>query len=261
MSERPILKSPEEIARMRPACRLTAQAMQVVERMIAPGVSTLEIDQAVEKVIRQGGGEPAFLGYPSASRGVIDYPASICASINEEVVHGIPSAKRFLREGDLVSVDLGVRLDDFYGDMARTFCVGAPSRKAEKLLRAGREALEAAIRLMKPGVKLSRIGAAVESRAKEDGFEVVRQFVGHGIGRDMHEPPQVPNFTRRTTLGDQRLDTGTVLAIEPMINAGVSEVKVLEDGWTVVTVDGKPSVHFEDTVAIGSEGPLVLTVV
>ena len=256
----PILKSAEQIEAMREAGRVTARALKHLEEVVAPGVDTLTLDKAVEEVIVAAGGVPAFLGYPSATLGVADFPASICASINEEVVHGIPSADRILREGDIISIDVGVILNGWFGDAARTFPVGKISRKASRLLKVTESSLREAISVLKPGVKLRRVSAAVQETAEASGFSVVRKFVGHGIGREMHEAPQVPNYvTRVFGDGGRRLDAGTVLAIEPMVNSGVSDVRVKPDGWTVITKDHSLSAHFEDTVAIGPTGPIVLT--
>ena len=258
MSERPILKTPEEIEIMRAAGALVAQAMRMISTMIQPGITTLMLDQEVEAFFRKNDGVPAFLGYPSPSPKVAPFSGTICASINEEVVHGIPSADRVLRDGDIISVDMGVKLNGFFGDAAWTFPVGMVGRKVRRLLDVGRECLEKAIVVMHPGVKLARIGREVQQHAEDNRFSVVRQFVGHGIGRRMHEPPQVPNYVSRA-FGDIVLDTGAVVAVEPMVNQGCAEVDVLADGWTVVTCDRKLSVHFEHSIAIGPNGPIVLT--
>lgn len=258
MQEKPILKTAEEIEIMRAAGSLVGQALSLLKTLIQPGVTTLALDREVEQFFRKNGGIPAFLGYPSPSSRIAPFPGTICASINEEVVHGIPSPERILRDGDILSVDVGVELNGFFGDAAWSFPVGTVGRKATKLLDVGRECLERAIAQMKPGVRLSRIAREVQSHAESNKFSVVKQFVGHGIGRRMHEPPQVPNYVSRA-FADMVLDPGTVLAVEPMVNVGTSEVVVLEDGWTVVTRDKKLSVHFEHSIAIGPEGPLVLT--
>jgi len=247
------LKSERELERMRAAGRLVAEALARLREMIRPGVTTGELDAAFERMCRERGAEPAFKGY----RG---YPASICVSINEQVVHGIPGGRR-LREGDLVSLDVGVRLDGYYGDAAVTVPVGEVSEEARRLLSVGLSALEAAIDQMRPGRRLRQVSAAIQRTAEAAGFSVVRQFVGHGIGRRMHEDPQVPNFVDDGAGFelDLVLRPGLVLALEPMVNAGGSEVEVLADKWTVVTRDRRPSVHFEHTVAVTAEGPEVLT--
>lgn len=257
---RPILKTLAEVEQMRSAARVVFEALALAESMLEPGVSTLELDQAVEALIRKSGGRPAFKGYPSPTPGVAPFPGSICASLNEEVVHGIPSVERQLRDGDIVSIDVGVEKDGFFGDAARTFPVGNVGRKVRRLLETGTESLARATALMRPGRTLSRVCREIQSCAEERRYSVVRQFVGHGIGAAMHEPPQVPNFVDRKLRGrDLSLEPGLVLAIEPMVNAGRPEVEVMEDGWTVRTRDRSLSVHFEDTIAVGPDGPLVLT--
>jgi methionyl aminopeptidase len=260
MSSGPRVKTAEEIEQMRPAGRITAGALELAEKMVAPGITTLEIDEAVEAYILEHGGRPAFKGYPSPSVGVQPFPGSICASVNEEVVHGIPSEQVRLREGDIISIDVGVEKDGYFGDAARTFPVGEIGRKARRLLEAGRDALAAAVKRMTVGGTLSSVSKAIETMAEERKCSVVRKFVGHGIGRAMHEPPQVPNFVSRG-FPERRivLEPGLVLAIEPMVNAGTGDVEVLEDGWTTVTRDRRLSVHFEDTVAVREDGPAVLT--
>jgi len=244
------IHSPDEVELIRGSARIVGQCLLMLSREVRPGVSTLELDRLAEKFIRDSGGEPAFKGY----RG---FPASICASINEEVVHGIPSAKRFLREGDIVSLDIGVKREGFFGDAARTFPVGEVSSTATRLLDATERALEAGIAQARPGNRVSDISAAIEREVMRHRFRVVRALVGHGIGRELHEEPQVPNYGR---MGEgPKLKEGMVLAIEPMVNAGTAEVLTLSDQWTVVTADRSLSAHFEHTVAIGSEGPVNLS--
>lgn len=259
--ERPILKTPEEIEKLRVANRIVARALAAVAEVVRPGVSTLELDNLVEKIILDAGAVPTFKGYPAASAGIRPYPASICASVNEEVVHGIPSATRILQDGDIISVDIGTRIDGFCGDATRSFAVGNISKKAQKLLDTSLRCLDNAIRVMKDGVVLTEICAAIQQEAERNGFSVVRQFVGHGIGRNMHEPPQVPNYVSR---GGREtnivLPVGTVLAIEPMLNAGKPEVLIKSDGWTVITRDRSLSAHWEHTVAITPHGADVLSV-
>ena len=267
--EPPILKTPEEIQIMRKAGALTARALLLVEGLAVPGATTEAIDRAVEAFIRDHGAIPTFKGYPSGNYGVKPFPASICASVNEVVVHGIPNGKP-LREGDVLSIDVGVHLDGFCGDAARTFAIGEISRRARKLLESTESALKKGVAAARPGGTLVDIAAAVENEAKANGFTVVRQFVGHGIGRNMHEPPQVPNYVDGLTerisgesgLERLRLLPGTVLAIEPMLNAGGCEVLVdRRDGWAVYTKDRGLSAHFEHTVAVTESGPQVLTTV
>ncbi len=247
------LKSERELERMQAAGRLVAEALGQLRDLARPGVRTRELEATFDELLRERGAEPAFKGY----RG---YPGSICTSVNEEVVHGIPGARR-LAEGDLLSLDVGVRLDGYYGDAALTVPVAGVAPAASRLLATGKRALEAAIAEMQPGRRLRDVAAAIERTAKCEGFSVVRQFVGHGIGRRMHEDPQVPNFVDDGSEFDLDLvlRPGLVLALEPMVNAGAWEVEVLGDGWTVVTKDRRLSVHFEHTVAVTENGPQVLT--
>lgn len=243
------LKSPDEIEKMRSSNRLVAQVLRALSERVQPGVTTLELDRLAETLIRQAGAQPAFKGYQG-------YPATVCASVNEQVVHGIPNREP-LKEGDILSLDVGVRLDGFFGDMAITLPVGRVSDEAGRLMKTTQEALGAAIEQVRDGNRLGDVSHAVQQYAESRGYNVVTQFVGHGIGRMLHEAPQVPNFGRAGT--GQRLYVGLVLAIEPMLNCGTSEVEVLEDHWTVVTKDRRLSAHFEHTVAITDSGPEVLT--
>lgn len=245
------LKSASDLARMRRAGALAAKALAEAGRAVAPGVTTKELDRIAEKVIRAEGGIPTFVGY----RG---YPASICASINEEVVHGIPSAQRVLKEGDIVGIDVGATLDGFVGDTAATFAVGRVDPAWTDLLNATAESLERGIAQARVGNRLGDISHAIQAVADARGYGVVRDFVGHGIGRQMHEEPAVPNYGSAGT--GLRLEAGLVLALEPMFNLGTHKVRVLSDGWTVVTDDRRPSAHFEHTVAITADGPEILTV-
>ena len=242
----------EEIALIRESAQIVGRCLLALAREVRPGISTLDLDKVAEAFIRDHGGEPAFLGY----RG---YPASICASVNEEVVHGIPSAKRVLREGDAVSLDIGVKKAGFYGDAARTFPVGAITPDLQRLLDTTERSLAAGIEMAKPDGRVSDISAAIERTVKAEGFSVVRALVGHGVGRALHEEPQVPNYGRPGE--GPKLRVGMVLAIEPMVNAGTADVVTLADQWTVVTADRKRSAHFEHTVAIGAAGPDVLSLV
>ena len=245
-----VCKSASEIERMRTANMLVADVLHELETLVAPGVTTADLDAAAEKLVRAAGAEPAFKGY----RG---YPATLCASINEEVVHGIPSKKRALGDGDIVSLDMGVKLNGFYGDSAVTVPVGRVSDGVLKLLKVTQEALELAIAQVRVGGRVSDIGHAVQRHVEANGFSVVREFVGHGIGSSLHEDPQIANYGEPGR--GPRLAEGMVLAIEPMVNMGRSAVKVLADGWTAVTRDGSLSAHFEHTVAVTRDGPLVLT--
>ena len=244
-----ILKSPEEIKRMSRACVIAAEALRALEEIVKPGISTKEIERFVEKMVQHRGAVPAFKGYRN-------YPSSVCTSVNDQVVHGIPSSVA-LNEGDIVSIDLGVYLDGFYGDAAVTLPVGKVSPLAEKLIRVTKEALALGIERARPGNRVSDISHAIQKHVEANGFSVVRSFVGHGIGRSLHEEPQVPNFGEPGH--GPRLREGMTLAIEPMVNAGSYEVSVLHDGWTAVTVDGSLSAHYEHTVAITGNGPRILT--
>ena len=245
-----ICRSGAELERMRAAGRLVGDVLAAVAAAVAPGVSTADLDAIAEKRIALAGATPAFKGYHG-------YPATICASINSEVIHGIPSGRRILRDGDIVSIDVGASLDGYFGDSAITLPVGQVSEEAATLLCVTEEALYKAIERARPGNRISDIGHAVQQHVESYGFSVVREFVGHGIGERMHEEPQVPNY------GDPghgpRLAEGMVLAIEPMVNAGKPAVKVLADGWTAVTRDGSLSAHFEHTVAVTAGEPWILT--
>ena len=244
-----ILKSPEEIEKIAESCRVVADTIEAIGLMIRPGLTTREVEIFADAHIRKLGGVPAFKGY----RG---YPASICTSVNDEVIHGIP-AKRFLQEGDILSIDLGVYKDGFYGDGAVTVPVGQIVPTLEKLLRVTEESLYIGIRNAIVGNRVSDISYAVQRHVESNGFSVVKAFVGHGIGRELHEDPQIPNFGPPGR--GPRLVEGMTLAVEPMVNLGGYEVLVLDDGWTAVTADGKPSAHFEHTVLVTTEAPRILT--
>jgi len=240
-----------EIDAIRAAAQIVGRTLRVLAGEVRPGVSTRELDRLAETYIRDHGAEPAFKGY----RG---FPATICPSVNDQVVHAIPGDYR-LQEGDIISIDVGVRKDGYYGDAARTFPVGDISDEARQLLEVTEAALLAGIEHARAGNRLGEIGQAVQSRAEEHGFSVVRSLVGHGIGREMHEEPQVPNYGPATR--GPRLLAGQVLAIEPMVNVGGPEVITKPDGWTVVTRDGSLSAHFEHTVAVGPQGPEILSAI
>jgi len=246
-----VRKSKAEIELMREAGRVSARALRLVGEAVAAGVTTFELDEIAEAAIRADGGVPAFKGYHG-------FPKTLCTSINCQVVHGIPSEMIKLRAGDIISVDVGAIVDGYYGDNARTFPVGAISDEATRLLAATKASLDAGIQQARAGNHLFDIGASVQAVAEGAGFSVVREYVGHGIGRQMHEDPNVPNYG---IVGKgPRLEVGMVLAIEPMVNAGSASVDALPDGWTVVTRDGRLSAHFEHTVAITADGPVLLTV-
>jgi methionyl aminopeptidase len=246
-----VCKSQSEIEKMRRSGHIVRQVLDKLRAMVAPGVTTMELETAAEQEIKAAGAKPAFKGY-------YDYPCVLCTSVNEEIVHGIPSAKRVLKAGDIVSIDCGVVLDGYYGDAAITVAVGdsvSPERK--KLMDVTEQSLYRAIEQVKIGNSVSDIGAAVQEFVEANGFSVVREFVGHGIGTRLHEEPQVPNFRSRGA--DTRLREGMVLAIEPMVNSGRPEARVLDDKWTAVTADGSSSAHFEHCVAVTRNGPLILT--
>ena len=246
-----ILKSPDEIESMRRAGVVVAEVLEVLKGKVRPGATTLDLEKIAEEETRKRKASPAFKGY----RG---YPFCLCTSVNNEVVHGMPS-KKVLKEGDIVSIDYGALVEGFYGDAAVTVPVGKVSEEAARLVRVTEESLGKAIEAAREGNRLLDISSAVQSHVEPQGFSVVREFVGHGIGRELHEPPQVPNFGIPGR--GVKLKTGMVLAIEPMINSGGWAVKILADGWTAVTADGKLSAHFEHTVAITPDGPRVLTMI
>ena len=244
------IKTESEIDLLREPCAIVRDTLAYVGSKVKPGITTAELDAFAEEYIRSRGAEPSCLGY-------CGYPASICASVNEEVVHGIPG-ERHLREGDIISVDLCAYKNGFHGDGARTFAVGRIDEEKQKLIRVTEECFWEAIKNLRAGTPLYDIGAAVQAHAESNGFSVVREFVGHGIGREMHEDPSVPNFGKRGT--GIRLKAGMVLCIEPMILAGKREVDVLPDGWTAVTRDKKPAAHYENTVVIREDGAEILTI-
>lgn len=246
-----VCKSPGEIEKMRRSGRIVRQVLDMVKALVKPGVSTMDLERAAEKKIRELGAKPAFKGY-------YDYPCVLCTSVNQEVVHGIPSEGRVLKEGEIVSIDCGVVLDGYYGDSAITVPVGdSVNSELQKLLDVTEQSLQRGIEAARLGNTIGDIGAAVQEIVEANGFSVVREFVGHGVGTKLHEDPQVPNYGVRGH--GPKLREGMVLAIEPMVNAGGPGVRVLEDKWTAVTEDGRPSAHFEHCVAVTKDGPLILT--
>jgi methionyl aminopeptidase len=248
------LKTPAEIEKMRKPSRIVAEILAVLREMVRPGVPTAELDRTAERMIDRAGARSAFKNYRV---GNAVFPAVLCVSINEQVVHGIPS-NRVLRDGDIVSLDFGVSIDGYFGDAAITVPVGEVDAESRRLIEATERSLYEGIKQLRPGSRLGDVGAAVQNVAEAEGFSIVRDFVGHGIGRALHEEPQVPNFG---TPGKGRaLKAGMVIAIEPMVNAGIPGVRVLDDGWTAVTADGRRSAHFEHTVAVRENGPEILTV-
>lgn len=247
-----VLKTGRELKIMKEACSISAGALEVAGKAVEPGVTTAEIDRLAEEYIRRRGGEPNFKNYDG-------YPATACISINNEVIHGIPSEKRKLRAGDIVSIDLGAKFDGYHGDNAATFACGDVSPEAKRLMDTTRESLYEGIRAACAGGRIGDIGHAVQSYVEARGYSVVRQFVGHGVGTHLHEAPEVPNFG--TPGRGIRLMPGMTIAIEPMVNAGGYDVKVQPDGWTVLTKDGSLSAHFEHTIVITADGPKIMTVV
>ncbi len=244
------LKNSEQIVRMKDAGRITGEALLLARDMVRPGVTTFEIDEAIRRYIEKCGATPTFLGYGG-------FPASACISVNDEVIHGIPSKKRILKEGDIVKIDTGAAYRGYVGDSARTVPVGNVSEEAKKLIRVTRDRFWAGIEQFRIGHRLGDIGHAIDSLVVANGYSTVKRYVGHGIGTDMHEAPDVPNYG--TPGRGTRLCAGMVLAIEPMVNAGNENVRELPDGWTVKTADGSLSAHYENTVALTSNGLLVLT--
>lgn len=247
-----VLKTARELQIMKEACRISAGALQTAGKAVEPGVTTAELDKLAEDYIVSQGGEPNFKNYEG-------YPATACISINNEVIHGIPTKKRVLKAGDIVSIDLGAKFQGYHGDNAATFACGDISRDAKRLIDTTRESLYEGIAAAVSGGRIGDIGHAIQSYAEARGYSVVRQFVGHGIGTHLHEAPEVPNFG--TAGRGIRLMPGMTLAIEPMINAGGPNVKILPDGWTVLTTDGSLSAHFEHTVVITPDGPKIMTLV
>lgn len=245
-----VLKTARELTLMREACRISAGALRVAGEAVRPGISTWEIDRIAYNYIKSQGAEPNFLG-------LYGFPATACISINDEVIHGIPSKTRILKEGDIVSIDLGAKKNGFNGDNAATFAVGQISDEARKLMDVTRESLYEAIRVAVPGNKIGDIAFAVQSYCESHGYGVVREYTGHGVGKELHEDPSVPNYGKAGR--GVRLIPGMTLAIEPMINEGTASIKVMPDGWTVKTRDAKLSAHFEHTVAITADGPVILT--
>lgn len=245
-----VIRSAKEIAKMRRSGTALRRVLDSLAQSIAPGMTTMDLEKIAEAEIAKAGAVAAFKGYH-------DYPCVLCTSVNDEVVHGIPSALRVLQEGDVVSIDCGLILDGYYADSALTLPVGRISDSAAALLQATEKSLQAAISTVRAGATLGDVGAAVQEVAEAAGYSVVREFVGHGIGTQMHEEPQIPNYGRRGQ--GLKLREGMVLAIEPMVNAGQHTVRVLKDGWTAVTVDGSLSAHFEHTVAVQADGAEVLT--
>jgi len=244
-----IIKTKDEIGKMRETNRIIAQLFDHIQPLIRPGMTTAELDQEAELFIRAHNAVPAFKGYKG-------FPGTLCTSINEQVVHGIPGSRK-LFEGDIISIDVGALLDGFYSDAARTFAVGKIGKKEQALMDATSKALEEGIKQAIPGNHLSDISVAIQKVVESAGFSVVRDFVGHGIGRSLHEDPQIPNFGKKGM--GPILEPGMTFALEPMVNMGTWRIKILDDGWTAITADGLPSAHFENSIAVTNNGPIILT--
>ena len=247
-----IIKNSEQLKLMRLAGRITAEALMVAEEAIRPGMSTKELDTKIQRYIEKCGATPTFLGYNG-------FPGSACISLNEEVIHGIPSDKIIIREGDIVKVDVGARFRGYNGDSARTFAVGKVSDEALRLISVTEQSFYEAMKVAKAGNRIGDIGHAVESFVISNGFSVVKEYTGHGVGAELHEDPSIPNFGREGR--GARLYPGMTLAIEPMVNAGTDKIRVRKDGWTVVTADGKLSAHYENSIAITESDPIILTAI
>ena len=253
------IKNEKEIQKMREAGRVAALAQEAIEKAIRPGISTDELDKIAEKIMRENGAIPAEKGYPSGVRGVPDFPGSICASINDEVIHGIPSKHVILKEGDIISIDLVAYKDGFHGDCARTYPVGNVSRNARKLIEITKQAFYEGIKYATKDNRLGDLSHAIGEFVEKNGYSVVREFEGHGIGEQMHEEPGIPNIGKAGR--GVRLEPGMTLAVEPMVIAGRQEILQLDDGWTIVTEDGSLSAHYENTILITENEPEILTIV
>ena len=251
------IKSKKEIEQMKEACKVTGLLYRELEKMIKPGISTAELDKFAEDLIRKNGGVPAQKGYPSGMRGVPNFPATLCVSVNDEVIHGIPSKKAILKDGDVVSIDCVVWKDGFHGDAARTFIVGEGSKEAKRLVEVTKQAFFEGIKMAKPGNRIGDISSTIGEFVENHGYSVVREFQGHGIGREMHEDPGIPNYGKPGR--GLRLEPGMTLAVEPMVTAGRRNILQLDDGWTIITEDGSLAAHYENTILITEKEPEILT--
>ena len=252
------IKSKKEIDLMREACRITNLVYKEIEKVIKPGMSTLELDKFAEKIIKENGGLPAQKGYPSGVRGVPNFPATLCISINDEIIHGIPSAKKIICDGDVVSIDLVVYKDGFHGDAARTFLVGNVSDEAKKLVEVTKQAFFEGIKYAVKGNRIGDISHAIGEFVEKRGYNVVREFQGHGIGKQMHEDPGIPNYGKAGK--GIRIEPGMTLCIEPMVIQGKPDVWQMDDGWTIVTEDGSLTAHYENTILVTENEPEILTI-
>lgn len=253
------IKSKREIELMKEACHITALAHKAIENAIKPGITTLELDKIAERTIRENGGIPAQLGYPSGQKGVPAFPASICASINDEVIHGIPSSRVKLKDGDIVSIDMVSYKNGFNGDAARTYTVGNVSPNAKKIIEITKQAFFEGIKYAKPGNRLGDICHAIGEFVEKNGYGVVKEFQGHGIGRSMHEDPGIPNYGKAGK--GIKLEPGMTLAIEPMVTEKSPNILELDDGWTIITEDGGLAAHYENTILITEKEPEILTII
>ena len=253
------IKSEREIELIKESCRITAIACKAVEGAIRPGVSTGQLDKIAEELIRAHAGIPSFKNYPSRQKGVPDFPATVCISINDEVIHGIPRRNRIIAEGDIVSIDIGAYKNGFHGDMARTIIVGAVDDETKRLVEVTKQSFYEGIKFAKPGYRIGDVSHAIGSFVEQNGFSVVKEFQGHGIGKELHEDPAIPNYGKIDT--GIRLEVGMTLAIEPMVNMGKCDIEELDDGWTIVTKDGTNSAHYENTILITEKGPEILTII
>lgn len=253
------IKSKKEIELMKEACRITALAHKEVEKHLRIGVSTKKLDEVAEKTILENGAIPSFKGYPSGLRNIIDFPATACISINDEVIHGIPSEHIVLKDGDVVSVDLGAYKNGFHGDSARTYIIGNGNEEVKRLIDTTRKSFFEGIKYAKIGYRIGDVSHAIGEFVKKNGYSVVKDFQGHGVGKELHEDPGIPNYGKQGV--GIRLEPGMTLAIEPMVNKGNSGIFVLENGWTVVTEDGSLSAHYENTILITEKEPEILTII
>lgn len=252
------IKSKREIECMREACKVVAILYDRIEKIIKPGMTTYELDQIAEKIIRENGAIPAEKGYSSGIKGVPPYPATTCISINDEVIHGVPSKKKYIKEGDVVSIDTVALKNGFNGDAARTFIIGKSSKEAERLVNVTKQAFYEGIKFAKPGYRIGDISHAIGEFVKSNGYSVVREFQGHGIGRDMHEDPGIPNYGKAGK--GAKIEPGMTLAIEPMVIQGNPNILELDDGWTIITEDGSLAAHYENTILITEKEPEILTI-
>lgn len=253
------IKSKREIELMRESCKITAMAHEEVRKAVRPGINTLELDKIAEKVIKENGAIPSFKGYPSMHKHIQDFPGTICISINDEVIHGIPSRSRIIEDGDIVSIDCGAYKNGFHGDMARTIIVGEVDNETKKLVEVTKASFFEGIKFAKPGYRIGDICHAIGSFVEANGFSVVKEFQGHGVGRELHEDPAIPNYGKQGK--GIKLEPGMTLAIEPMVNMGQDKILELEDGWTIITEDGEDSAHYENTILITEKEPEILTMI